>query len=326
MERVVISQAMIEEGMNYFTEMYPDVQLIVENERETAKYIFDLQKADGFILRRGRIDRNIVKQCPRLKVISRTGVGVDNVDVQAATEQGIPVVFAPGGNTRSVVEHTLTLVLALAKNLVTSCSENKAGNFDSFHKASIIEIAGKTIGIVGFGNIGRAVASQCRLMKMSVLIYDPYVTEEALDDPAYVYCKNLEDLLKASDFITLHMPATPETNNLINERTLSMMKEGSFIINCARGTLVDEGALYKSLEQGHLAGAALDVLAKEPMDPKNPLFSLSNCLITPHIAGGAKEAALRSAIMAIDGTMAVIRGEKWKNVINPEVYQHSKWN
>lgn len=322
MNKVLLSHVLYKDGMETLDSK---VDITITNNGNSDEIIEELKKADGFILRIGKIDRKAMLQCKNLKVIARPGVGVDNVDVAAATELGIPVVIAPKANSRSVAEHALTLIFSVAKNIVDSDVETRKGNFNVREKYAAVELLGKTVGIVGFGNIGREAAKLCAALGMEVSIYDPFVTKNVIEEAGYRHYENLHDLLADSDIVTLHIPATPETKGMIGVKELAMMKNTAFLINCSRGDLIHEDDLYDALHKKIIAGAGLDVLKEEPMKAGHPLFSLDNVIVTPHLAAQTREATARGVVMAAQGTLAILRGEQWPHVINKEVYDHPKW-
>lgn len=320
---VLMSHALYETGMAVLKE---NAEVIVANNSDMQAVLDDLKKADGLILRVGRITREIMEACPNLKVIARPGVGVDNVDMQAATELGIPVVIAPGTNKRSVAEHAVGMAYAITKNIVESHTETSKGNFNIRNKYMAIELEQHHVGIVGFGNIGRETAKIFANNEMKVHIYDPFVAKEVVEEEyQYAYHADLSDLLKVCDVISLHMPSLPETRGMLNTERFAQMKDGIFIVNCARGDIIDEDALYEALKSGKVAGAAVDVLCSEPMDTSSKLFSLPNFIATPHMAALTQESADRTSRLTVEGTLAVLRGEKWDKVANKEVYQHKRW-
>jgi D-3-phosphoglycerate dehydrogenase len=323
--KIVLSHALYQDGMDLLAKQR-DVQFIVADEPNPQKILPLLRDADGFILRIGRMTRDMFDQCPRIKVVTRPGVGVDTIDVDYATSLGIPVVVTPGANVRSTAEHTLTVLLTVAKNIVESYEHTRDGDFAIRNKYASVEMLGKTVGVLGYGNIGREIAKLCKALDMKVAIYDPFVSQQRVEDDGYEFSASLEEMLKVCDAVTLHMPATPQTRNIISAERLGLFKKSAFLINCARGDLVDEAALYDALKSGALAGAAADMMAVEPMDPKSPLFTLPNFIATPHMAALTQESAARSGIMAVEGTLAVIRGEKWPHVFNKNVYEHKKWS
>ncbi|HKN61828.1 MAG TPA: phosphoglycerate dehydrogenase [Candidatus Acidoferrales bacterium] len=248
----------------------------------------ELANADGLIVRSAtRVTRELLEKADRLRVVGRAGVGIDNIDVEAATHRGVLVMNTPGGNSVSVAEHTLALMLALARSVPQSNASIHAGKWEK-SSASGTELRGKTLGLVGFGRVGTEVARRARALEMQVLAHDPYVTPAAARE-LEVELVPLDELLRRSDVISLHTSLSPATEKMINPSSLAKMKRGARLINCARGELIDEAALAEALRSGQLAGAAVDTFAVEP--PKNsPLLGLPNLIATPHIAGSTAEA------------------------------------
>ena len=324
MKRIVLSHPLYEDGMALLAKQ-TDVEVRIANSGERDKQLALLRDADAFILRIGRVDADMMLECPELKVITRPGVGVDTIDVDCATARGIPVVVTPGANSRSVAEHAMTLLFALAKDLTHSQSEAKAGNYGVRNEYAAFELEGKTLGVLGFGNIGRIVASMAAALDMRVLVYDPFVAEGIPERMGYARAVTLEQALSGSDAVTLHMLSNEQTRGMIGERELSQMREGALLVNCARGDLVREDALYEALRSGHLAGAAEDMMVAEPFDVSSPLLTLPNFVATPHMAALTRESAARSAVMAVEGTLAVLRGERWLHVFCKDVYAHERW-
>jgi phosphoglycerate dehydrogenase-like enzyme len=266
--------------------------------------------------------RRVLAASPGLRVIARAGVGYDAVDVTAATEHGVAVAIAPGTNQDAVAEHTFTLILALAKGLVGQHEGTVAGKWP---RRANLPLRGRTLGIAGLGRIGKAVALRGEAFLMPLLAYEPY------PDPAFVAAHgimlvSLERLLAESDYLTLHVPLTPESRHLINRRTLAQMKPGSFLINTARGGLVCEADLVQALRSGHLAGAGLDVFELEPPAANNPLFGLDNVVLTPHAAGVDLQSRDDMALSAARTIVALARGE-WpaEQVVNSEVRARFRW-
>lgn len=322
MKQIMLSHDLYKDGMDYLNEY---VTTVVANSSNMRESIEILKKSDGLILRVGRIDREVMEECENLKVISRPGVGVDSVDVDAATALGIPVVISPGTNARSVAEHSVALAYAICKNVVESHTKTSVGDFGIRNKYMAIEFENKNVGVIGFGNIGKMTARLYNCNDMKIHVYDPFVTKEDVENLGYTYHSNLDECIKESDIISLHVPLTEDTRNLISKHEFDVMKEGKFIVNCARGEIVDEKALFDALVSGKVSGAAVDVMSDEPMDPNNKLFSLNNFIATPHMAALTKESAGRTSKMVAEGTIAVINGEKWPYIANPEVYHHPKW-
>lgn len=324
MDTILLSHALYRPGME---QLEGRANLIIPNDGDSARILPQLREADGFILRIGRIDRQTIEACPRLRVITRPGVGVDNVDVAAATEHGIPVVICPANNARAVAEHTLTLLLSISKNLLQSCEETRKGNFAVRNQYAAVDVEGKRLAVLGAGQIGKRLAAMCAALDMRVTLYDPFVTREAVRalNPAYDYAETLEDALASADYVSLHMPSLPSTRGILGEAQLRAMKPTAFLINCARGDLVNESALCAALREGHIAGAALDVLSAEPMPADHPLLALPNVIVTPHMAAQTQETTARAVIMAAVGTLAVLAGEEWPDVCNPDVYATPQW-
>ena len=256
--------------------------------------------------------RRVFERSPQLKIVARVGVGHDAVDCAAAAEHGVWVTITPGTNDRSVADHTLALLLALARDLIQEAADTRAGRWK---RAFGVELGGLTLGLVGFGRIGRQVAQRARAFGMDVLIYDVYQDERAAAEAGARYV-TLDELLVKSDFVSLHAPATPQTHNLINAATLAQMKPASYLINTARGELVDEDDLATALERGQIAGAALDVFKQEPPGAGHPLLALPNVIATSHVAGLTRQSSERMAQVAADNVLAVLRGERPPHPVN----------
>ena len=256
--------------------------------KEGAKVTDEIRDADALVVRSAtKVTAKLLEGAERLRVIGRAGVGVDNVDLDAATQKGVVVMNTPGGNAVSVAEHTLALLLALARRIPQADASMKKGQWEK-KALQGTELRGKTLGLVGLGQIGSEVARLAKALQMEVVAYDPYVTS-LIAGELEVKLASLEEVLKRADFISLHASATPETRHLINARTLALAQPGVRIVNCARGELIDEAALLAALGCGQVAGAALDVFESEP--PKDsPLVAHPNVITTPHIAGSTDEA------------------------------------
>ncbi|MCH9699226.1 MAG: phosphoglycerate dehydrogenase [Gammaproteobacteria bacterium] len=247
-----------------------------------------LKDADGLIVRSAvKVTREMIESAPKLKVIGRAGIGVDNIDVEAATERGVVVLNTPDSNATTTAELAVAHMFSLSRNLPAASASVRA---NEWKRAEFMgrEITGKTVGIVGYGTIGRIAASRFKGLQMNVVAYDPFVTAEKFEQDG-VQPKSLEELLSISDYVSLHCPLIAATKHLMNAERFALMKQGSRLINCARGGLVEESALIEALSSGHLAGAALDVYESEP--PKDsPLLSLDNVVFTPHLGASTHEA------------------------------------
>jgi D-3-phosphoglycerate dehydrogenase len=260
---------------------------------------------DGYIAGVDVIDRSALEAADRLKVISRYGVGIDSVDLQAAQEKGIVVTNTPGANAVSVAELTMGLLIALARQIPEGATAIRQGQFPRLNGVSL---EGKTIGIVGFGAIGKQLARRLAGFDCRLLAYDPY-PDHAWAETVRVELVGMDDLLGQSDFVSLHLPLLPETHHLVNRDFLGRMKKGAFLVNTARGELVEEPELVEALQNGHLRGAALDVFAVEPPDPANPLLAMKQVIPTPHLASQTDGATHRMGWMALEDCLAVLRGE-----------------
>ena len=323
MATIVLSHPLYKPGMDILEKS--GNAIITANDGNSDIILPYLKKADAFILRIGKIDRKAIEACPNLKVITRPGVGVDNVDVKAATEYGIPVVICPAANTRSVAEHTIALIFAAAKNIVEYDSETRKGNFNIRNSYMAVEVFGKKLAVLGFGHIGKIVAELASFLGMKIIAYDPFVVESDIRNKGYDFADTVEGAVAEADFVTLHMPSLPETKGMINNTVFHRMKRTAYFINCARGDVVNENDLYTALNDKQIAGAAVDVLGTEPMDASSPLMKLGNFIVTPHSAGQTREATEKIVTLAAEGTLAVLHGKKWANVCNPEVYETSRW-
>lgn len=322
MNKVVITHRLHEAGMNV---LEGKARVVITNTGNPKEMLPELIDADGLIIRIGSIDRETLLAAKNLKAIGRPGVGVDDVDVATATELGIPVVIAPGANTRSVAEHALALMFTAAKDILNSDSKTRRGEFSVRNSYKAFELLGKTLGLIGYGNIGRELAKLCSAIGMKVAVYDPFVDAASISEQGCRYEKEMEAVLRGADVISLHVPLTDKTRNLIGERQLGLMKPNAILINCARGGVVDEAALVQALKNKKLHSAGLDVFADEPVQADNPWADLSNVVITPHMAGLTQEAASGVATMAAEGVLAVINSQKWPHVANKAVYDHPRW-
>jgi len=259
---------------------------IVSNPKEYAQHLAD---ADALLVRSAvQVTPDVLARAPKLRVIGRAGVGVDNVDLDAATAAGVLVMNTPGGNAVSVAEHTLALMLSQARYIPQANASTKSGKWEK-KKFLGSELRGKTLGVLGLGSIGREVVKRARAFEMKILAHDPYVTSQIARD-LNVELVDLATLYSSSDYITLHVALTPETDKLLSREAFAKMKTGVRLINCARGELIDDAALREAIESGKVAGAALDAFSTEPTPPGFPLFALDSILATPHIAGSTEEA------------------------------------
>jgi D-3-phosphoglycerate dehydrogenase len=259
--------------------------LVVSNPKGYAEHLAD---CDALVVRSAvKVTKEVLAKAPKLRVIGRAGVGVDNVDLPAATEAGVLVMNTPGGNAVSVAEHTLALMLSMARSVPQASVSTKAGKWEK-KKFLGNELRGKTLGIVGMGSIGREVVKRAKPFEMTIVGHDPYVSPQTAGALG-IELLSLDELYKRSDYITLHVAFTPETERMLNAKAFAQMKPGARVVNCARGELVNEKDLEAALASGQIAGAALDVFEKEPPGASS-LFAQENLLATPHIAGSTEEA------------------------------------
>lgn len=263
--------------------------------------------AEGILSRMGRVSAAVMAAAPALRVIAKHGAGVDNIDVAAAAERGIPVLSVPGGNAVSVAEHTMASVLAVTKQLTTLDAGMRAGRWD---KPGFLgrEIAGLRMGLVGIGAIARATARMAQGFGLRLSAYDPHAPETVFADAGVARVADLEALLAGSDILSLHCPLTAETRNLLDARRLALLPQGAVVVNTARGGLIDEPALLKAVRSGHLSGAALDSFAVEPPAADHPFFGEPRILLSPHVAGVTAEAGARVARAAVEGALDSIEG------------------
>jgi D-3-phosphoglycerate dehydrogenase len=281
-----------------------------------AELIPLVREADGFIAGLDQIEASVIEAAGRLKVIARYGVGIDRVDVPAATRRGIVVTNTPGANSAAVAELAIALMLALGRHL---CRADRAARQGGWPRLTGIGLRGKTVGLVGFGAIGREVAVRLKGFGCRILASDPYVAQDAIKgvgaEPA-----SIDALLAAADFVSLHTALTSSTEGMVDASFLGKMKPGAFLVNTARGELIDESALADALQSGRLRGAALDCFRTEPPPAGHPLLQLTQVLATPHMGAHTDEAANAMGWMSLEACLCVLRGERPTHVVNPDVW------
>jgi D-3-phosphoglycerate dehydrogenase len=284
------------------------------------------QDVDAIIIAsQGLVDEKVLKKAPRLQVVGRIGTGYQNVDIETATKLHIPVVYSGTANSDSVADLTFGLLLNVARNISLSDHALKTTlddewNFKTGTKFLGTDVWNKALGIIGFGRIGKCMAKRAKGFDMRVLVYDPHIEEKKIAEFEAV-CVDLQELLRDSDFVTIHTPLTEKTKNLIGKREIEMMKDGAYLINAAYGGIVDEEALYKALLSGKLGGAALDTpkgkIGELGFNPKKPLYNLKNVVVTPMLGARTKECSPRSIKVVVEGIMQVLKGEKPTWTHNP---------
>lgn len=279
---------------------------IISNRNE-AEIEQEIKTADAIITKIYELPTSLLETAKKLKVISKHGVGYDNIPVKWCKQHGIAVTITPGANSQAVAEHTIMFMLALAKKLKIVTKGYKEIGFAAKNIPPGMEIFGKILGVIGFGHIGSKVAKMGSALGMRVIAYDPYVNQMPVGIEKIT---DKEELVKNADVITLHSIMNEETYNIIGEKEFALMKESAFLINCGRGHLVDEPSLIRALQERKLAGAALDVTWEEPCNPDSPLFSMDNVLLTPHYASVTKESAVKVCTAAAQNIIDVLSGKK----------------
>ena len=289
--------------------------VVVDPWVEPERWEREVSQVDAVISRKGKVTReHMEKSRGRLKIVARTGVGVDpsRVDLDAAQEHRVWVTNMPGSNSVSVAELVFGQMIALVRHIIEANRAVKENRWEDYLQFLGTELANKTIGIIGMGNIGTRVAIRARAFEMSFLVYDPYIPESHVTALGGRWV-GLNDLLSDSDFVTIHCPLTHETKRMIGEKHLSLMKTSAYLINMARGGIVDEDALYRVLSQKRIAGAALDVMENEPPGKNHPLFQLNNAIFTPHLGAVTREASKRAEWGAAEEVVRVLEGKSPKN-------------
>lgn len=307
-----------------------NVNAVAENNLKNAGIEFDVMKSQSedelckiinnysaVILRNTtKITRKVIEEADKLKVIARAGVGVDNIDVNDATKKGIWVINSPNGNTEATAEHTIAMMLSVARNIPQGFDNIREGRFER-SKFVGVELLGKTLGIAGFGKIGSRVAEIARVLGMEIVVYDPYSTEEKVQKAGGKKVENIDELLPLCDFITVHVPKNKETIDLINSDNIYKIKKGARLINCARGGIINEKALVKALNDGHIAGAALDVFEAEPDIKNSVLYNCCpNLIIVPHLGASTIEAQIKVADDVSLQVADVLAGKQPKTPVN----------
>jgi len=309
--KVLVSDSLAEEGVK---RLQTGAEVDVITNLSPEELIEKIKDYDALVIRSGtKVTADVIKAADRLKVIGRAGVGIDNVDVEAATKKGIIVLNTPGGNTISAAEHTIAMMLALARNIPQANSALHKGEWNR-KKYTGVEFFNKTLGVVGLGRVGAEVAARMKSFGMQILAYDPFVTEERAQQMG-ITLADLETVLRGGDFITVHTPLTNETRNLIDDDEFKIMKPGVRIVNCARGGIINEAALARAVAEGTVAGAAVDVFTKEP-PTGNPMLEQEKIIVTPHLGASTAEAQVNVALAVADQILAIARGGLPTNAIN----------
>lgn len=314
MTRILISDLLSEEGLKILKEIR-EFQVDVKTELKPENLKEIIKNYEALIVRSAtKVTKDIISAAEKLKVIGRAGVGLDNVDLGVATQKGIIVMNAPGGNTISTAEHTMSMILALSRNIAQANVSTKRGEWKR-SKFMGVEVYNKVLGIIGLGRIGSEVAKRAFSFGMKILAYDPFLSLEAAQRIG-VEVVELNELFKHSDYITVHTPLTEETRHIISGKEFSLMKRGVRIINCARGGIIDETALVNAVKEGRVAGAALDVFEHEPLPADSELLKLDNVIITCHLGASTEEAQVNVAIEVAECVRDYLLGKGIRNAAN----------
>ena len=312
--RVLVSDALSEQGLAILRQT-PGATIDYKPGLDEAALAAAIAGADALVIRSGsKVTARVIEAADRLKVIGRAGIGVDNVDVAAASKKGIVVMNTPTGNAVTTAEHAVALLMALARHIPQASAALKAGKWEK-KKFEGRELAGKTLGVVGLGNIGRIVADRARGLQMKVIGFDPMVTAERAAQLGVELC-TLDEIFARADAITVHTPMTPQTRGLVNEDVLPKLKKGVLLVNAARGGIYDEAALLKGLESGQIGGVALDVFVQEPPPADHPLLEHDRVIVTPHLGASTREAQDRVALEIAEQIVAYLTTGEIKNAVN----------
>lgn len=296
-----------------------EVEVVFASDSSVDTLKREIKGINGVIVRTALFPREIIQAADRLEVIGRHGVGVDNIDIKAASKYSIPVVYTPGVTDIPVAEHAIGFMVTLAKRYLISDRALREGNFKIREEFSAVDLNERTLGIIGVGRIGSTVAQKCKAaFNMKVLAYDPYLSLARAKQIGIILTRSLTELLQKSDFVTIHTSLTRETENLIGKEELGQMKKSAFLINTARGGIVNEKALFQALKEKWIAGAALDVLLKEPPPSDHPLFGLENIVLSPHMASLTRECVVTMARVVAQGVLDVLGGKRPQYIVNPD--------
>lgn len=320
MYKVLITDPLSEYGIQQLLDA-PDVEVVRQTNLSPSDLLAVIGDYDALLVRsQTQVTAEVLAAGKKLKAVGRAGVGVDNIDINAATQAGVPVINAPDGNTISTAEHSFAMLMAVARNIPQAHKKLVDGTWDrkSFQG---VELNKKVLGVIGMGRIGSEVAKRAKAFGMTVMGYDPFMTEERAEKMG-ITNSTVDDICRKADFITVHTPLTKETRHIISSREFAKMKEGVRLINCARGGIIDEKALYEAIITGKVAGAALDVFEEEP-PVDNPLVGLPQVVTTPHLGASTVEAQENVAVDVSEEILKVLRGQPFKNAVNlPSIPAH----
>ncbi len=333
MYKVLVSDSVSQEALDVFKE-YKDISVVVKTDHTPEELEAAIADYDALIVRSAtKFKGSVIEKAKKMKVVGRAGAGVDNVDVPVCSKKGIVVMNTPGGNSAAVAELTIAYLLCMSRNIVPATVSTKEGKWDKNKLAkNSVEVAGKTLAIIGTGAIGSLVADKAKGLSMNVIAFDPYLSDEKAAYIGVTKVKDVEDIYKNADYISLHVPKNDQTSNMINKDSIAKMKKGVYIVNCARGGIINENDLLDALNSGKVQAAALDVFEMEPVDPNNPLLKHPNLICTPHLGASSVEAQVNVAIAIakqlsdylttgeVSGAVKVPTLDKYtRNLLNPYI-------
>ena len=310
--KVLVADGVSKKGIDILAE---DFEVVVKDKLPAEELLAIIPEFDAIIVRSAsKVTAEVIAAAKNLKIIGRAGVGVDNIDVAAATARGIIVINSPGGNTIAATEHTMAMMLAMSRNIPIANETMQQGEWNR-KKYVGVELRGKTLGVIGMGRIGSGVAKRALAFDMNVIGYDPYINEERAQAMG-VTIGTLEDVITKADFITVHMPLTPDTKGMLNKDNMKRMKKGVRLVNCARGGIIDEQDLADAVKAGIVAGAAIDVFTSEPIPADHPLIGLPGVVLTPHLGASTVEAQIGVSVDVAQGIKAALHGEPVMTAVN----------
>jgi D-3-phosphoglycerate dehydrogenase len=312
--------------LKYFKERAgeADAELVSVYAKDDKEFIQQVMDASAIVVIARKLSSEIIRSLEKCELILTLSVGYDCVDLKAAAEKGIPVCNTPAYCTDEVANHAMTLLLSVARKIPLIIQETQKAGWDYKPTRPIFNFRDKNFGIIGLGKIGRNIIPKARGFGMNVMAYDPYVEDDIFALLGVVRKYELADLLAEADYLTIHAPLTPETFHMIDEEAFSLMKEHAVLINTARGSIIDEEALSRALENGEIGGAGIDVLESEPPAPGLPLLNMRNALVTPHIAWYSEESHLLDMIQGMDEIISVLNGHRPRYIVNPEIFGRKK--
>lgn len=310
--KILVADGVSKKGIDILAK---DFEIVVKDKLPAEELLAIIPEFDGLIVRSAsKVTKEVIEAGQNLKVIGRAGVGVDNIDLPAATARGIIVLNAPEGNTIAATEHTMAMMLSMARNIPIANETMQKGEWNR-KKYVGVELRGKTLGVIGMGRIGSGVAKRALAFDMDVIGYDPYINEERAQALG-IEIGTLDDIIEKADFITVHMPLTPDTRAMLNKDNMKKMKQGVRLINCARGGIIHEADLAEAIKDGHVAGAAIDVYESEPVPADYPLLGLPGVVLTPHLGASTVEAQIGVSVDVAYGVAAALRGEPVSTAVN----------